>query len=752
MNYKSFHFIGIGGIGMSALAQMLVRLGLRVSGSDAHPGQITRDLERMGVRVSASHEAGLVDGAECVVYSSSIRETNPEIVEARRRGLPVLHRSEVLAMLSAEKWSAAVSGTHGKSTTTSILGWIFKRCGEDPTVIVGAKSRQLGGNFSMGAGSKVVFEADESDASFLRYRPDAIIVTNIDNDHLDHFHDIGGVYAIFREFTGRLKPGGRWYGCAECPQTRRLLRERPEGAVSYGFGDGWDYTARDVETGGRGIRFTLWKGARKLGSVQLRLYGRHNALNATAAIALAVDQGVDFARAAEAAGSYEGAVRRFDVKLDSERLIVVDDYAHHPTEIRATIEAAGQYSARRLVVVFQPHRYSRTSILENDFAASFDPADELVVTDVYAAGEYPIAGVSGENLARVIASHRLGPTRYVPREALEADLASNLRPGDFVMTMGAGDIFEAAEFLSRRYRRIADAIRAECRGAVKENEPLAPHTTIKIGGPAECWFEPEDERSLERALKLAAHSGWPVTVIGGGSNLLLPDEGVSGLVVHLGAPAFRELSIDQDGCVTAGAALPLSALTQFLVTNGRGGCEFLLGVPAQVGGAVMMNAGSAVHWLGEHVVRVDGIGFDGRARSWQGREIPFQYRSSGLSDCIITRAVLKFPEVPAEMTAENMSAYSEYRRNSQDLKYPNAGCMFRNPGGGKPPAGKLIEDAGLKGARAGGAQISIVHANFVINVGDARQKDVLELLDLAERTIRDRYSLELRREIKVVLP
>ncbi len=297
---------------------------------------------------------------------------------------------------------------------------------------------------------------------------------------------------------------------------------------------------------------------------------------------------------------------------------------------------------------------------------------------------------------------------------------------------------------------VARKIQASCRGTVKLREPLAPHTTLKIGGPAECWFEPEDESALRTALRAASEEGWPVTVVGGGSNLLLPDDGVPGLVVHLGAPAFRELGRDGDGNVSAGGAVPLAAFLQFLVNQNLGDCEFLMGIPAQVGGAVMMNAGSATHGIDRHVVRVEAVGFDGAKRAFAREEIPFAYRASGLERCVITRAVLKFPPVPAPETLGRLATYSEYRRKSQDLKHPNAGCMFRNPGGMNPSAGKLIEDAGLKGAKAGGAQISTLHANFVVNVGKARQKDVLELLELAEKTVLDRFKIRLDREIRVV--
>lgn len=449
--YRRIHFIGIGGIGMSAIAQMLLKLGYEVSGSDIKPNPLSRQLEALGARVFYGHSAANALGADCVVYSSSIDSANPELSMARLNKIPVKHRSQMLAFLSADKWTAAVSGTHGKSTTTSLLGCVYHEAGKNPTVLVGAKVDQFGGNFLMGDGPVMIMEADESDASFLEYNPNAIIVTNIDTDHLDHFKNLENITATFKTFIGRLETGGRWYGCAENAEVKRLLAECPNG-VSYGFNRSADYAAGEVELlGDKGSRFLLYKGGDALGEIRLSIFGRHNVLNAVGVCALALDQGLTFEQVRGAIRAYRGASRRFDLKLSSDDLIVVDDYAHHPTEIRATLEAAKGFSARRLVVVFQPHRYSRTQLLEKDFAPAFDLADDVVVTDIYAAGEKPIEGVTGRLLAERISAGRRSPAQYMPRENLAATLAQHLRKGDFLITMGAGDIGEAANEMKKTH-------------------------------------------------------------------------------------------------------------------------------------------------------------------------------------------------------------------------------------------------------------------------------------------------------------
>ncbi len=294
---------------------------------------------------------------------------------------------------------------------------------------------------------------------------------------------------------------------------------------------------------------------------------------------------------------------------------------------------------------------------------------------------------------------------------------------------------------------LAPRLRAECKGRVKEEEKLSSHTTIKIGGPAECWFEPEDEASLAQGLKIAAECGAPVWIVGGGSNLLPPDEGLKGLVVHLSGPVFKALKLEGEE-VVAGAAVPITQFLPFLVSNGFGDCEYLMGVPAQIGGAVMMNAGSATRWIGSFLTRAWGVTLGGEKSELAREAIPFEYRSSGLKDFVITQAAFKFPRVPAADTRKRLNEYSDYRRKTQDLKFPNAGCMFRNPEGDS--AGRMIEQAGLKGRRAGGAQVSEIHANFVVNTGGATRKDVLELLDAVEKKVYQQYAIRLHREIRIL--
>lgn len=451
---ESFYLIGIGGIGMSAIAQMLLKHGFKVSGSDLTPSPMTQRLERLGIRVFYGHDASHVGEQDRVIYSSSIREDNPELRKARDENLSVQHRSEALAVLSRGHWTQAVAGTHGKTTTTALMGAIFQEAGRQPSIMVGGKVPAFGGNAVVGDGETMILEADESDASFLIYEPNAILITNIDCDHLDHFRDMDEIYETFKTFVGRLQKNGYWMGCAECPQVRRLREACPQRSLSYGFADDSDYQAQQLKSlGPLGSRFTVKGPQGILGEVHIKLLGLHNVLNALGALAASLEAGVPWRSVQEALSSFEGASRRFEIKLHDQRFILVDDYAHHPQEILMTLKAARQFTPHPILAIFQPHRYSRTQKLAEEFSQAFDLADEVVLTDIYPAGELPIPNVSGEELASKIRKHHKGRVSFIPRDRLADELCSRQKEQTLWITMGAGDIHEVAGLLKESYAR-----------------------------------------------------------------------------------------------------------------------------------------------------------------------------------------------------------------------------------------------------------------------------------------------------------
>ncbi|MBX3127500.1 MAG: UDP-N-acetylmuramate--L-alanine ligase [Polyangiaceae bacterium] len=438
---RHVHFIGVGGIGMSGLAEILRTLEFDVSGSDLRKGENTGRLERMGVRVDVGHRRENVAGADVVVYSSAIASHNPEMAEAHRLGIPVITRAEMLAELMRVKYGVAIAGSHGKTTTTSLVATVLRAAGFDPTVVVGGRMAQLSSNARLGAGDLLVAEADESDGSFLRLTPTVAVVTNIDPEHLDHYRTHERLKEAFVEFIEKVPFYGLAVLCLDHPHVQELLPRIRRRHVTYGLSPQADYHARGLGAAGVLSRFLVFGRGQALGEFSLKMPGQHNVLNALAAIAVADELEVPLDVVKDALASFTGVARRFSIVGEPAGVTLVDDYGHHPAEILATLAAArGAYSGR-VIVAFQPHRYSRTQQLFDEFCRAFNDADAVLLIDVYAAGEAPIEGASSERLARGIADHGHHAVEYVAeRAALAPRLAALAKPGDVVIALGAGDI------------------------------------------------------------------------------------------------------------------------------------------------------------------------------------------------------------------------------------------------------------------------------------------------------------------------
>ena len=444
------HFVGIGGVGMSGIAQVLLNLGYKVSGSDLKETELTRRLVKAGATVYSGHHSRNVRDAEVIVTSSAVSEANPEVKEARRRRVPVIARVEMLAELARLKRTIAVSGTHGKTTTTAMVGVAMQAAGMDPTVIVGGQVADLGSNAKLGLGDYLVAEADESDGSFLRLWPLATVVTNIDDDHLEHYGGLAELKQAFKTHLSRLPFYGAAVLCMDDPELRRIGRELERPVVSYGFHASANWRGKRVHST-RGTRLEVYRGKKKVGSLRLKIAGRHNAQNALAAVAVAGYLGLDLKKVFKALETFAGVGRRMETLGETDGVTFVDDYGHHPTEVSATLDALREkFGRRRLVVLFQPHRYSRTKALYKDFGKSFGIADRLFVADVYAAGEKPIPGVDAKLIVK--AAKRNGVDAAALSRAV--DLVRELRKGDVVLTLGAGDIWKVGMDLLRRLRSV----------------------------------------------------------------------------------------------------------------------------------------------------------------------------------------------------------------------------------------------------------------------------------------------------------
>ncbi|MEX1029594.1 MAG: UDP-N-acetylmuramate--L-alanine ligase [Paenibacillaceae bacterium] len=452
------HFIGIGGYGMSAIARVLLEMGYHVSGSDVMAQELTDKLVAKGAQVYIGHEAAHVEGANMVVYSTALSKDNVEMIAAKQLRIPIIHRAEMLATIMDARRGIAVAGAHGKTTTSSMIALVMEECGLDPTYIIGGEIMNVGNNAKAGKGEYVVAEADESDGSFLKYHPELAIVTNIEADHLENYDgDFANLVIAYGTFLSQIKPGGKAIVCYDDEHLRNLLPLLTGKSISYGFAEGADYRADNLQLGDRVCSFDIIKGQDHIGLVELTVPGKHNVYNALAAVITCLEAGLTIESITKAIKLFRGAKRRFQVLGDIDGILVIDDYAHHPTEIEATI-AASRSTGKRIIAVFQPQRYTRTYFLLEQFSRAFSEADEVIITDIYSpAGEKRIEGVTSAKLVELIRQNSNSNVIHIPtKEEVKAYLIDHVRSGDLVLTMGAGDIWKTAEGLSAELQSRVD--------------------------------------------------------------------------------------------------------------------------------------------------------------------------------------------------------------------------------------------------------------------------------------------------------
>jgi len=455
---RAIHFVGIGGVGMSGIAEVLLEHGFVVSGSELRDNETTRRLTAKGAHVAIGHRAENLRGADVLVFSSAVPRDNPEIVEARARGVPVIPRAEMLAELMRLKDGIAIAGSHGKTTTTSLVATVLRAANLDPTVVIGGKLNALGSGATRGKGDLLIAEADESDGSFLHLAPVVAVITNIDAEHLDHFGTHAALKDAFVSFANRVPFYGLVVACLDHPHVQDILPRIEKRTATYGLAAQADYRARSPRVDGLSTRFELVRRGESFGDFEVNMPGIHNVLNAVAVIAVADELGVAHDVVRTALSTFSGVQRRFTIVGQHADIVVVDDYGHHPAEIQATLEAAMRAYGRRLVVAFQPHRFTRTHLLFDDLTRAFNRADVLLVTDVYAAGERPIDGADSASLVRAIRAHGHRDVTHVSeRRTLAAAIAKRLEPGDVVITLGAGDITRTGPELLEQLAHAASA-------------------------------------------------------------------------------------------------------------------------------------------------------------------------------------------------------------------------------------------------------------------------------------------------------
>lgn len=450
------HFIGVGGVGMSGLASILLDSGYKISGSDIVSSKSTKRLTDKGATIFKGHNESNVEKADLVVISSAIPESNPEIRGARNRKITIIKRAEMLSRLMNNKYGIAIAGTHGKSTTASMISLILERSGFDPTVVVGGELNNFKKNAKLGKGNHIVVEADESDGSFLELNPHMVIVTNIEDDHLDYYENMENILKDFRKFIDKVPDNRRVILCKDCENLRGLAKQCGKSHVSYGIFTEADLMAKDIELDKLNSKSKIYWQGEKIGDLCLKVAGYHNILNALAAIAVALELGISFMEIAKILETFQGVHRRMEIiaNLD-DKILILDDYAHHPTEIKATLSALrSSWQNRRIIAVFQPHRYSRTKLLAEKFGKVFFDADCVIINDIYSANESPISGISGETIFKEIKKTNHGQIKYLPsKDDILSYLCEIVQPGDIIITMGAGDIWTVSQELVKQLKK-----------------------------------------------------------------------------------------------------------------------------------------------------------------------------------------------------------------------------------------------------------------------------------------------------------
>ena len=740
------HLIGVAGSGMSGIAGLLLAMGHTVSGSDKVMTVEVARLKQMGLEFHQPQNAANIHYADLVIYSSAIRPGNVEYDEAIRQGVSMVRRADALAAIMQCKKGIVVGGMHGKTTTSSMAAHVLRVGGVKPSHYVGAEIPILGTNAHWERdGEWFVAEGDESDGTLANYHVEHAIILNIEEEHLDYYEDIAAIEVVFNQLMDQTR--SKIFYCADDPNTARLCAGRP-GAVSFGGAHDADYRFDAVRDANFQSRFDVICRGERLGEVELNVPGRHNVSNAMSVIALASEIGIPFARIVEALASFRGARRRFDIKYRSEKYLVVDDYAHHPSEIRATLATARGGGRGRNIVHFQPHRFTRTLKLKDEFGSAFDDAQFVFLADIYPASEPPIPGVTGQTIADAMALHGHTGGRYVPdRAQMVLEAGRLLQPGDILLSLGAGNIHEQGAILARDLAAMEEMQAVMGEGSVKLYEPLAKHTTLRVGGPAQFWAEPETEAGFARLAAHAHERGIPLMVMGRGSNLLVRDGGIRGLVVHLERGEFHQLKIDGFR-ITAGAGMKLKELALAAKTAGIGGFEWMEGIPGNVGGALRMNAGAMGSETFGQVLSLRVVDSEGQVHTRVPADLEIRYRGvPSLGRQYATSAVFEGFARPPEESAKMMDDYA-HKRWAIQPKEPSAGCTFKNPT--ECPAGQLIEELGLKNTRIGGACVSQLHGNFFVNDAHATAADVLALIEQVKAIALEKRGIVLETEVQIV--
>jgi UDP-N-acetylmuramate--L-alanine ligase/UDP-N-acetylenolpyruvoylglucosamine reductase len=754
-NTGHVHFVGICGVGMAGLAYVLSKRGWRVSGCDANNNPLADWLLGVGVKVKQGHSSEHVDpSVTCVVVTPAVNPNEPELLTAKARGIPVVRRGEVLAEIMSAGQTVAVCGTHGKTTTSCFTTRLLQACGQRPAWCIGGSTRTLGAVAGVGDGHVLVAESDESDGTLALYHPAVCVLMNLDVDHLEHFAGEEDLVNCFRRVIAQTRKG-----VAVCADHARAWSVAQETArvplISFGFSEKADLRAIHTELTQYGSSFDVILRGTLLGRITLPVSGQHNIINALGAFAAALHLGVSNETIVEQlpAVCSELPGRRFERISDTDGVRFVADYAHHPQELRAAIEMARLQKPQRLIVVFQPHRYTRTLALGPEFPAAFADADDIILLPVYAASEAPLLGGSSCDLfahfRKQLPCKSVRLSRTI--EEVWTHLKQSVQPGDFVLIAGAGDVIQLADYVRDSFgekKAVSPSFLEDIPGTtVVAKGDLSRWSTYGVGGTCQWRVEVEHEEAMASLMSACHAQAIPVRLFGAGANSWVSDLGMEGCAVRFSKEACRDYVEQDDGTIVVGCGWRGPALLDKLTADGWSGLEFLESVPGSVGGWLAMNAGAHGGEIAQCVTWVRCIEPNGVLSVMTPAELDFSYRHcAGLHTRVAVACALTLTRADPESIKEKRREIREKRIPLAGLR--TAGSVFKNPPG--ESAGRLLDQAGCKALRIGGATVTDFHANIIAVDEGACASDILALLQVMQNRVRAATGILLEPEVEGV--
>lgn len=747
---KKIFIIGICGTGMSAIAFVLKEQGAMVSGSDRSRSDISAKLEEAGIDIKIGHAAENLNDAELVICSSAIPASNPELLAAGEKGLPIYHRNDFLKLLLSDRKVIAVAGTHGKTTTTSLITWLMSALDMHPGYIIGSTPKSFDKNGSNGNSDWFVIEADEYDHMFFGLYPEITVLTRVEHDHPDCFPTESSYFEAFSKFVSQTKPDGKVIYNADEPDQRRLMEGLGDGIQTIGYGTSEKAPVRCSDQRPNhqgGFSFAVTR-AGNVYPVSLQIPGNHNVLNATAAFAVLAEIGANENEIAAELATFSGIARRFERIAEWNDITVIDDYGHHPTEIKATLSAA-RYALpnRRIIALWQPHTFSRTRLLLDRFAESFADADLLLVTNIYASREQQTDFGMDDLMAKIRLNAPQALSADTAEKAIEI-LTGLLQPGDTIVTLSAGDANKIGpEALRRLQKKNLQIIQSE----IRKGESIAMYSNALCGGPAREIYIAKNQTDLIDVVTDYQASKRLIKVVGGLSNILFSDAGYDGLLVINRSGGMRVERRDDQVLVTVDSGMKLEELVSKTAQLNLTGMEWATKIPGSVGGAIYGNAGAYEGDIAHVLVSVQLLTEDNRLITLSNEEMKFGYRISVLKSGEIKGTLVSgtfaLSVGDPQSIQEKIAEITEKRIKFNFGEKGSLGSVFKNPPGNY--AGKLITECGLRGKRVGNVQITDFHGNIFVTYPGVRSSEFLSMMNIVKAEVHKQFGIDLTSEIEV---